>query len=187
MIRSFRTTVILAALCGIVLAASCAKTKSGHKDPEAEVAAATLTRVGDPAPDFTVQELDGTTVTLSALRGKVVLVNWWATWCPPCVDEMPLLQSLVWDRFQGENFAMIAVSRAEKTEVVATWIKDQGFTFPVAIDPDRTSYSKYATAYIPRSYVIGPDGVILFQSQGYEKPEFAAMIETIATALGGGI
>ena len=187
MIRSFRTTLILAAACGLLLAVSCAKTKSGHKDPEAEVAASTLTQVGDAAPDFTVTRLDGIDFTLSAQRGKVVLINWWATWCPPCVEEMPLLQSLVWDRFKDADFAMVAVSRAEKPEVVEPWIQDKGFTFPVAIDPDRSSYGKYASAYIPRSYVIGSDGTILFQSQGYEQPEFATMIETIATALGGGV
>ncbi len=187
MIRSLRTTLVLAAVCGVVLAAACAKTKSGHQDPEAEVQAATLTRVGDMAPDFTVTRLDGETFTLSALRGKVVLVNWWATWCPPCVEEMPFLQSLVWDRFKDADFAMVAVSRAEKREVVEPWIRNKGYTFPVAIDPDRSSYAKYAAAYIPRSYVIGPDGRILFQSQGYEQAEFAAMIETIAQALGGGV
>ncbi len=187
MFRSLRTTLILAAVCGVLLAAACAKTKSGHKDPEAEVAASTLTKVGDMAPDFTVTQLDGEAFTLSALRGKVVLVNWWATWCPPCVEEMPFLQSLVWDRFKGADFAMVAVSRAEKPEVVKPWIEKKGFTFPVAIDPDRSSYGKYASAYIPRSYVIGPDGLILFQSQGYEQPEFAAMIDVIVTALGGGV
>lgn len=186
MTRSLRVVLFLAAVCGL-LVGGCAKTKSGHQDPAAAVQAATLTHVGDTAPDFTVTRLDGSTFTLSDLRGKVVLVNWWATWCPPCVEEMPLLQSLVWDRFQDADFAMVAVSRAETSDVVEPWIAEKGFTFPVAIDPDRTSYAKYASAYIPRSYVIGPDGRILFQSQGYEEAEFATMIETIATALGGGV
>lgn len=183
---SQRAVLLLAAVCGLLFT-GCAKTKSGQKDPEAAVQAATLTHVGDMAPDFTVTELDGSSFSLSALRGKVVLVNWWATWCPPCVEEMPLLQSLVWDRFRGADFAMVAVSRAETPEVVRPWIAKKKFTFPVALDPDRSSYAKYAAAYIPRSYVIGPDGRILFQSQGYEKGEFATMIETIATALGGGV
>ncbi len=185
MTRSFRITLVLTGC--LLLLAGCAKTKSGHKDPAAEVAASTLTKVGDQAPDFLVPLLGGGTFSLAEQQGKVVLVNWWATWCPPCVEEMPLLQSLVWDRFQGANFAMVAVSRAEETTVVQEWIESKGFTFPVAVDADRSSYSKYAGAYIPRSYIIGPDGTILFQSQGYEQPEFADMIETIAEALGGGI
>ncbi len=184
MISRFRMTLALA--CCFVVLAGCAKTKSNQKDSTAEVKAATLTRVGDQAPDFTVPLLDGGTFNLKDLRGKVVLVNWWTTWCPSCVEELPFLQSLVWDRFHGADFAMVAVSRAEKPEAVKAWIKKKGFTFPVAVDADRSSYGKYASAYIPRSYVIGPDGRILFQSQGYEEPEFASMIQIIAAALGGG-
>ncbi|MGD9549191.1 MAG: TlpA family protein disulfide reductase [Candidatus Krumholzibacteriia bacterium] len=174
----------LALFLGIVLlSAGCGGKPASHSDPAAEVAASTLTAVGDEAPDFTAELLDGGSFQLAGQRGKVVLVNWWATWCPPCVEEMPHLQEKVWERFRGEDFAMVAVSRAETPEVVAPWIAARGFTFPVALDRERTAYALFASAYIPRSYVIGRDGRILFQSQGYEEAEFGRMVATIESAL----
>lgn len=155
-------------------------------DPAQDVAAATLTRVGEAAPDFTVATLDtlaSGSFTLSEHRGKVVLVNWWATWCPPCVAEMPHLQAQVWERFAGPDFAMIAVSREETAAVVSAWTAQHGITFPVGLDPQRAAYGKYATAFIPRSYVVDRGGIIVFQSQGYQESEFAAMITAIETAI----
>lgn len=166
----------------LALGAGCAGRGTTHDDPAA-VAAAGLARTGEPAPGFRVATLDGGSFDLAAQRGKVVLVNWWATWCPPCVAEMPHLQTQVWDRFRGPDFAMIAVSREETAEVLSPWIKERGLTFPIGLDPDRAAYGLYATAYIPRSYVVDRTGTVVFQSQGYEEPQFAAMVEAIAAAL----
>lgn len=178
-IRLLSGLLLLGLLVPLAAGPGCAGRSATHGDSPAEVAAATLTQVGEPAPDFTVATLDGGSFTLAAQRGKVVLINWWATWCPPCVAEMPHLQARVWERFQGRDFAMIAVSREETAEVVRDWAAAHGITFAVGLDPERAAYGKYASAFIPRSVVVDRDGTIIFQSQGYEEPEFAAMVELI--------
>lgn len=144
----------------------------------------TLTAVGQAAPDFTAATLDGSSFSLSAQRGKIVLVNWFATWCPPCQAEMPHLQKEVWERFgDAPDFAMVSVAREEKPDVVAPFVAKYGVTWPFAVDPERTAYARYAEAYIPRNHVIGRDGTIIFQSEGFEPEEFARMVEVIAAEL----
>ena len=167
------------ALLLLLLAGGCSKAPDAQTDPAAEVAASTLTAVGDTAPDFSLPLLGGAAFTLSEHSGKVVLVNWWATWCPPCREEIPHLRAEVWDRFQGPDFTMISISREETPEVAGAYAAEHGMAWPQAVDPDRSVYGKYASAYIPRNYVIGPDGRIVFQSQGYEPEEFAQMIDII--------
>ena len=143
----------------------------------------TLTVVGQMAPDFTLAGLDGTSFHLAEHRGKVVLINWFATWCPPCQQEMPHLQSRVWERFAGPDFVMVSIARQEEADIVAPFVEKFQVTWPFLVDPDREAFARYAEAFIPRNHVIGRDGRILFQSQGFEETEFLEMIETIAAAL----
>jgi peroxiredoxin len=139
--------------------------------------------IGDLAPPFEVTTLDGAAFSLGEQRGRVVLVNFFATWCPPCREELPHLEREVWKRFSDERFALIVVGREEGDEVLQPFVDQHGYTFPVAGDPDRSVYSKYASRYIPRNIVIGPDGTVLFQSQGFERDEFETMIAVIERAL----
>jgi peroxiredoxin len=143
----------------------------------------TLTVVGQPAPDFTVATLDGGPFTLGAHLGQVVLVNWFATWCPPCREEMPHLQREVWEVFGPRGLVMISVARQEEADVVAPFVKKHGTTWPFGLDPDRVAYAQYAEAYIPRNTVIGRDGRIIFQSEGFAAEDFQAMIVAIGAAL----
>ena len=172
-----RTLTITLILC-LVLISACNK-KTDEPTPEET----TLTKIGQLAPDFTVQTLDGGTFSLSANRGKVVLVNWFATWCGPCKEEMPYLENEVWLRFQGDDFAMVSVAREETLQVVQPFVAKYKVTWPFALDPERKAYAQYAEAFIPRNYVIDRQGKILFQSQGFERPEFDEMIATIAKEL----
>ena len=143
----------------------------------------TLTEVGQPAPTFTLDLLGGENFDLADQRGKVVLINWFATWCPPCQEEMPHLEKEVWQRFQGEGFAMVSVAREENADVVAPFVAKYGVTWPFALDPDRAAFAKYATSQIPRNTVLDRNGKIIFQSVGFEREDFDDMIDAIAEAL----
>ena len=145
----------------------------------------TLTKVGQPAPDFTVATLSGGPFTLSDYRGKIVLVNWFATWCKPCIEEMPYLQKEVWEKFRGPDFTMVSIAREETLQVVRPFILKNNLTWPIALDPTREAYAKYAESYIPRTQIIDRAGTIIFQSQGFEKEDFAAMVEVIRKEVGG--
>ena len=173
-----RTLTIILVLC-LVLLVGCGQKEKAEPTPEET----NLAEVGQKAPDFTVQTLDGGTFSLSDHRGKVVLVNWFATWCGPCKQEMPHLQKEVWERFRGEDFAMVSVAREETLQIVQPFVVKYQATWPFALDPERKAYAKYAEAFIPRNYVIDRDGKILFQSQGYEPEEFAEMVRAIPKAL----
>lgn len=143
----------------------------------------TLVRKGDKAPDFTVTMFDGSEVSLSQLRGKVVLVNFWATWCPPCREELTHVQSELIDRFAGREFVFLPISRGESRAEVAAFREKSGYTFPMGIDSVRTVYDRFASNYIPRNFLIDARGEVIFTSVGYTPAEFDEMIETIEKAL----
>ena len=129
----------------------------------------TLIHAGDEAPDFTVEMLDGSKQTLSALRGKVVLVTFWATWCPPCRQEMAHMQKGVIDHFAGKDLVVIPISRGETRATVESFIQKMGYTFPVGLDHDKSIYLKYATNYVPRSFVIDREGKVVYVAVGYDE------------------
>lgn len=145
----------------------------------------TLVKVGDQAPDFRVEMFDGTTFTLASLRGKVVLLNFWATWCPPCRDELTRVQAELIDRFVQENgeFVFLPISRGETREEVAAFREKKGYTFPMGLDPEEKIYKLYATNYIPRNFLIGKDGKVLSLSVGYEPEEFDELLRQIQAQL----
>jgi thiol-disulfide isomerase/thioredoxin len=145
---------------------------------------ATRTEVGQPAPPVAVTTLQQERFELAAQRGRVVLLNFWATWCPPCRQEMPALQAQVWERFGArEDFRLVSIAREETAAEIRPFVAEHGYGWTFAPDPERTVYARYAGAFIPRNYVIGRDGAILFQGHGHEPEEFARMVEVIAGAL----
>jgi peroxiredoxin len=170
--------------CLILLLLVPAFALAGDEPPQTTPEEATLVHVGDVAPSFTVEMVGGEVFDLEEQRGKVVLVNFWATWCPPCIAEMPHLRDEVLPMV-GDDFVMICVSREETNEKISAFaIKRRVSELPMGGDVDRSIYKQYADHTIPRNLVIDRDGKVIFQSIGFEKPDFEKMIETIQNAIG---
>lgn len=113
------------------------------------------------APNFTLPDLNGKKVSLSSHRGKVVLVNIWATWCPPCRQEMPSMQRL-YQRFKGENFEILAVSiDSTGREAVAPFMRKMNLTFPALLDPSEIIKPLYGVTGVPESFIIDKEGILV--------------------------
>ena len=140
---------------------------------------ATIVKDGQKAPNFEVQMFDGSTVKLADLKGKVVLLNFWATWCPPCRAELARVEKDIIEKFKGEPFVFLPVSRGEKRATVAAFREKMGYTFPMGLDTDGRVYAEYAQTYIPRNFLIDKNGVVVKASVGYDEAEFAELVKLI--------
>ncbi len=115
--------------------------------------------VGKPAPNFTLRTLEGKEVSLSDLRGKIVLVNFWATWCPPCREEMPLFEE-VYRKYKDKGFEILAVSTDTSAEAVRKFVKEFKVSFPVLMDDGKVSTS-YGIQGLPTSFLIDREGKVI--------------------------
>ena len=152
------------------------------EDEPDDLAETTLINAGDVAPDFTVEMLDGSKVTLSALQGKPTLLIFWATWCPPCRLELSKLQEHIIDRY-GDKINVLPISRGEERAKVEEYISKMGYTFAVGLDGDQSIYRKYATNYIPRCFVIDAKGKVLYSGVGYDEDIAKEVEQNIEKAL----
>ena len=121
---------------------------------------------GIAAQDFRLPTLRGDYLTLFDYRGKVVFLNIWATWCPPCREEMPSMESL-YQKLKGRNFELLAVSIDRDGEkVVRPFAAKYGLTFPVLLDPDSKTYRLYGLTGVPESFIIDKTGVVIHKVIG---------------------
>ena len=128
-------------------------------------------RAGFPAPDFALKDINGRTYRLADLRGKIVFLNLWATWCPPCRMEMPSMERLH-RRLQGTDFIMLAVSEDEDgSAAVRPFVDQMGLTFPVLLDQDGVLPPRYGVTGYPETFVIDRDGRVIQHTVGPENWE----------------
>ncbi len=114
--------------------------------------------VGGPAPNFQLEALDGRMIKLSNLKGKFVVLNFWATWCVPCVKEMPEMQKA--HQSLNPNVKIIGINLAESKEKVGEFIQGKGFSFPVLLDDHGNVSQEYEVINLPVTYFITPDGFV---------------------------
>ncbi|MFC4323160.1 redoxin domain-containing protein [Litchfieldia salsa] len=129
--------------------------------------------VGNQAPDFELQVVDGGTIKLSELKGKKVLLNFWASWCEPCLEEMPAMQEL--HDHKSEDVVILAVNMTvtEKSlQNAEDFVKEHGFTFPVLLDVTNKTSSNYEVLNLPVSYFIDTNGVIYHRFPGAMSLEY---------------
>jgi len=140
-------------------------------------------RPGAPAPDFELARFTGESESLAAQRGKVVLINFWATWCRPCLEEMPSMERLYRD-LAGEAFEMLAISVDETAEPIGDFRERLGLTFPILLDPEQRVAALYQTFHYPESYLVDAEGRIVSRYIGPREWDSSLYREHIRALLG---
>ena len=141
-----------------------------------------IVRVGETAPDFTITLTDGKQVTLSSLRGKVVMLQFTASWCGVCRKEMPFIEKDIWLKHKDNaDFALIGIDRDEPLDKVLAFAKSTGVTYPLGLDPGADIFAKYALreSGITRNVLIDREGKIVKLTRLYNQEEFASLVEMI--------
>lgn len=134
------------------------------------------------AEDFVLQTIDRGELRLSSFEGKVVLMNFWATWCPPCIEEMPSMQRL-YESLPRETFEILAINMQEDRDTVQQFISQHNFEYPILLDVEGGVAQRYAVRGLPTSYVIAPDGSMpaaLIGFAHWDEPEFVEFFQDIA-------
>lgn len=116
-------------------------------------------KIGDSAPDFTLQTIDNDSITLSALRGKLVMVNLWLIGCKGCVEEMSHIQ-VVFDKWSQQELAIVAINTADDAEAVKEFADSQGLTFPILLDPQGQVRDNYGRFGVPMTFFIDDKGIV---------------------------
>ena len=141
-----------------------------------------IVRIGEIAPDFTITLTDGKQVTLSSLRGKVVMLQFTASWCGVCRKEMPFIEKDIWLKHKDNaDFALIGIDRDEPLEKVLAFAKSTGVTYPLGLDPGADIFAKYALrdAGITRNVLIDRERKIVKLTRLYNEEEFASLVQQI--------
>ena len=147
-------------------------------------------RAGRPAPDFELETLDGTKVSLSSQRGKVVYVNFWATWCAPCRTEAPALQEL-YTELHAEGFEILSatIDDPDAGDAIQRFRDAYGVTFPILSDAQRAAYRAYAATGVPETYLVDANGMLAEAYIGprdWRDPRYARAIRRLLAARSAG-
>ena len=145
-----------------------------------------IVTTGQQAPDFTIEYLDGKKVTLSSLRGKVVMLQFTASWCSVCRQEMPFIERDIWQKHQSNpNFVLVGIDLKESAEVTAKFISDMKITYPITLDVDGSRFALFCDpkAGVTRNIIIDQTGKMVMLTRLYDEKEFAEMVTLINTLL----
>jgi peroxiredoxin len=141
-----------------------------------------LPQVGKPAPDFALTDMDGKKVTLSGYKGKVIVLNFWATFCGPCKEEMPSLNNLFLS-FKKDGLIVLAISTDDSEKPVQSFIRAKAIAFPVLIDKDQqVFFDRYGILGLPTTFIIDRDGIIrekILGDRPWDAPDMKTKIGTL--------
>ncbi len=149
--------LLAVALAGILVIQSCTPSSPAVESGRQETTVGV--KVGELAPDFTLTDLDGNSVTLSEYRGKVVFINFWATWCPPCRAEMPEIEA-VYQEYKDKGVVVIGVDILEPEDVVRQFVEQGGYNWIFVLDATGAVSDDYKITAIPTSFFIDREGII---------------------------
>lgn len=171
----------LASLC-LVLSVAALPVALPAQEPDLSH---TLAPVDPPvtAPGFTLADMDGESHALADYRGKVILLNFWATWCPPCRHEMPAMEKL-YQRFRDRGFVVLAVNQWEEPDLVFAYTGDLNVfpSFPILFDPQSSVSQQYGVKGLPTSFVIDGNGQVIYRAIGgreFDHPEILQILEDL--------
>lgn len=145
-----------------------------------------IVKVGDQSPDFLINEAGGKSYKLSDLKGRVVMLQFTASWCSVCRQEMPFIEKEIWKHWKESGLAVIGIDRDEPLEKVLKFKKDIGITYPLALDPGADIFGLYALkeAGVTRNVIIDRTGKIVFLTRLFDREEFDLMKKALSSQLG---
>ena len=133
----------------------------------------TLVQVGQQVPAFTYTDASGQKKPTTELKGQVVMITFFATWCGPCLKELPHIQQDIFEKYQSNpNFTLLVIGREHTREELSKFKEDKDFSLEFIADPERKIYSNFATQFIPRNFLVDQDGKIIYSSTGFNEDEF---------------
>lgn len=143
-----------------------------------------LVQIGQDVPAFDFMLRGDENANITDYKGQIVLINFFATWCPPCRAELPRVQGEIWDRYKDRgDFSLFVFGREEGWDKLDPFIEEHGYTFPILPDLERKIFSQFAAQSIPRNVVLNKEGKIVYQSIGYSEAEFDKLLETLEALL----
>ncbi len=172
----------LAAVCAVMLAAVSA----GAAQDRYAVAGVQRFNYARPAPTFSLKTIGGRTVDSMSLRGKVVVLNFWATWCAPCKEEMPALQRLQ-QSLPSAQFVVIAVTADQQRDAIALFAKTSGLTFPILLDESKDVSLAYGVRGLPMTVIIAQDGTLVGRAVGprvWDAPDTVKLFKELVKSNG---
>lgn len=141
-----------------------------------------IVKTRDIAPDFIITLTDGKQISLSSLRGKIVMLQFTASWCGVCRQEMPFIEKDIWQKHKNnDDFMLIGIDRDEPLERVIAFAKSTGVTYPIGLDPGANIFTKYALrdSGITRNVLIDRNGIIIQLTRLYNEKEFSSLVQNI--------
>lgn len=159
----------LAALMLSVLIASCSRDKA-HRS---------LISAGNPAPNLSLADLNGKKVSLADLKGNAVVMSFFATWCPPCKNEMPLLETRIWQPMKQKGVVVLGVNTGEEKEEVQQFVREQKLSFPILLPAEGELPKDYQAEGIPRLLILDRKHTIRLDKLGFDPSEFDNVVKTV--------